>query len=383
MEGNHKITMLIIDAVHRKFHHQARETVTNELRCKFWIPKIRVFINKTIARCNQCALRKARPEIPRMANLPKERIMPFTPAFSYTGLDYMGPFDVTVGRRREKRYIAIFTCLTMRAIHLEVACTLDTSSCVMCVRNFMNRRGIPIEIMSDNGTNLRASEKELKQLLENVNTDKLAAQTQPLDALNKHIIWRFIPPSSPHFGGAWERMVRTVKNSLYHVMKEKAPRDETFRSAVIEVEATVNSRPLNYSSSKDISEPAISPNTLLHLSGGNTFIPRNPHPFDSKKQWAICQEISYAFWKRWLREYLPTIAIRTKWFDDNKPLNIGQLVLIMDNNLRRGEWQRGRVISVAPGSDGKIRAATVKTAKGTYLRPVTKLAIIRCSENES
>jgi hypothetical protein len=103
---------------------------------------------------------------------------------------------------------------------------------------------------------------------------------------------------------------------------------------------------------------------------------------NSKKHWAVCQEISYAFWKRWLDEYLPTIAIRTKWFDDNKPLNVGQLVLIVDPTLRRGEWKRGKVVSVVQGSDGKIRAATVQTAKGTYLRPVTKLAIISCSNGE-
>jgi hypothetical protein len=92
-------------------------------------------------------------------------------------------------------------------------------------------------------------------------------------------------------------MVRTVKNSLYRVLKEKAPRDETFRSAIIEVETTVNSRPLNYSSTKDFCEPAISPNTILEMSN-ITSCPQDPKEFDSRKQWVVCQQIAYEFWKR-------------------------------------------------------------------------------------
>jgi hypothetical protein len=214
LDGSHRITILIINDLHRQYHHQARETVINELRKRFWIPKIRIHINKVITHCNLCSYRRAKPVVPRMANLPKERLAPFTPPFSYTRLDYMGPFEVVVGRRREKRWIALFTCLTMRAIHLEVSCSLDTSSCVMCVRNFINRRGTPLEIITDNGTNLRAAEKELKQLLENVDLNELATNTQKLSPVSKCFNWKFIPPSAPHFGGAWERMVRTVKNSL-------------------------------------------------------------------------------------------------------------------------------------------------------------------------
>jgi hypothetical protein len=301
------------------------------------------------------------------------------PPFTFTGVDYIGPFEVTVGRRHEKRWIVIFTCLAMRAIHLEVASSLDTSSCIMCIKNFMNRRGTPREIISDNGTNLRAAEKELKNIVQTLDCNKIISATQPTKPTTQYIKWQFIPPAAPHFGGAWERMVRTVKSSFYHVMKARAPKDEVFRSAVIEVENTVNSRPLHYVSTKDDCPPAISPNDLLRPPNTRTHFPPDPQLLDTRKQWAIAQDLSHEFWKRWLREYIPTIANRSKWYDETKPLERGQLVLIIDNNLKRGEWKKGVVVDLNLSKDGRIRSATVKTGSGTYVRPVVKLAVVNCN----
>jgi hypothetical protein len=171
-------------------------------------------------------------------------------------------------------------------------------------------------------------------------------------------------------------MVRAVKDCLYIVLKEKSPPDEIFRSAIIEVEATVNSRPLYYSPTEDINEPAISPNSLLRLTLKEA-LPRNPEELSTRKQWTKVQEIAHEFWTRWLKNYLPTVSLRTKWFDETKSLEIGKLVLIVDDSLKRGEWKRGIVQAVHPGRDGRVRSATVKTATGTYQRPVSKLAVIK------
>jgi hypothetical protein len=264
----------------------------------------------------------------------------------------------------------------MRALHLEVASSMDTSSCVMAIRNFMNRRGCPAEIFSDNGTNLKAGEKELKELLGNLDTNEIMAKSQELKPGSNGVRWNFNPPTASHFGGIWERMVRSVKDCLYIVLKEKAPADEIFRSAIIEVEATVNSRPLYYSPTEDLNQPAITPNSLLRFTL-NEVLPQNPEELATRKHWTRVQEIAYDFWTKWLKHYLPTISLRTKWFDETKPLEIGRLVLIVDDSLKRGEWKRGLVQAVHPGRDGRIRSATVKTAKGTYQRPVSKLAVIK------
>lgn len=372
---NHEITALIVDYVHRKNHHRGRETVVNLLRQKMWIPKLRVIVNRVIKCCNFCKYLNAKPLIPKMAPLPPERLQPHLPAFSYTGIDFFGPIEVTVGRRHEKRWGMIFTCMTSRAIHLELASSLDTSSAIMCFRNFVNRRGMPITVFSDNGTNLRGAEKELRVAVEGLNFEQIKDETNCIFPAQSKMNWKFIPPGAPHFGGIWERMVRTVKSVLYIILKSKAPRDETLRSAIIEVENIVNSRPLTYSPNDVDSPESITPNLLLRgavrdsipLAGG----------FNCRKQWRISQAIADSFWKRWLQEYLPLIANRTRWYDDNASLTIGQVVLIIDENLKRGEWKKGVVSKLFPGIDGRIRSVEVKTAKSTYTRPVAKLAVIK------
>uniref|UniRef100_A0A1I8NL07 Uncharacterized protein n=1 Tax=Musca domestica TaxID=7370 RepID=A0A1I8NL07_MUSDO len=64
-----------------------------------------------------CRLMKAKPRAPLMGQLPKDRLTPCARPFQYTGVDYFGPLTVSIGRRTEKRWVALFTCLSVRAIH--------------------------------------------------------------------------------------------------------------------------------------------------------------------------------------------------------------------------------------------------------------------------
>jgi transposase InsO family protein len=138
-------------------------------------------------------------------------------------MDYFGPLLVTVGRHKEKRYGVIFVCLTTRAVHIELAETLDTSSCILAVRNFINRRGPPVQMWSDNGTNLRGAEKELREAIEAVDKSQLVDETQSKSPQHTYMEWKFSPPSAAHFNGAVERMVGLVKKPLYRVLKSRAP----------------------------------------------------------------------------------------------------------------------------------------------------------------
>lgn len=317
-----------------------------------------------------------------MADLPPERLAVNQPAFTYTGLDYFGPLEVTVGRHREKRYGVLFTCLTTRGVHIELASSLDTSSCILAVRNFMNRRGPPLQIWSDNGTNLRGAERELKMAIEAVDKSELVDQTQSKTPHATYVEWKFNPPSAPHFGGAWERMVGLVKGPLYRTLKSRAPKEETLRSLLIEIENLINSRPLNYASSADGSpEPTITPNHFLRLTDRQVYPPGDFTKTDWRKQWRLCQEMTSEYWNKFLLDYLPNISTRSKWFDETKPIKIGQLVLIIDETLKRGEWKKAVVTDVHPSADGRIRTVTVRTANSALVRPVVKLAIVNIDED--
>ena len=84
------------------------------------------------------------------------------------------------------------------------------------------------------------------------------------------------------------------------------------------------------------------------------------------------------FWRRWRREYLPTLTKRVKWCRDTAEVKVGELVLVSDNNTPRGHWPVGRVVRVIPGADGRTRIADVVTATGQYRRPVSRLCRLEC-----
>jgi transposase InsO family protein len=137
------------------------------------------------------------------------------------GVDYFGPFDVTIGRRREKRYGALFTCMTTRAVHIEVAASLTTDSAIMAIRRMIARRGNPRSIVSDNGTNFHGADNELRKAFEAMDKDKI------IDTMAQvGIEWKFNPPSAPHMGGAWESLVKSIKTALHSTLKDRAPKDE-------------------------------------------------------------------------------------------------------------------------------------------------------------
>ncbi|XP_062713721.1 uncharacterized protein LOC134290575 [Aedes albopictus] len=135
----HQITQLILDWNHRKFRHANNETIVNEIRQKFYIPRLRVEVRSAANRCQWCRVYKATPVPPKMAQLPKFRITPFLRPFTFVGIDYFGPYCVKVGRSSVKRWVVLFTCLTVRAIHMELAYGLTTESCKKAIRRFIAR----------------------------------------------------------------------------------------------------------------------------------------------------------------------------------------------------------------------------------------------------
>ena len=96
----------------------------------------------------------------------------------------------------------------------------------------------------------------------------------------------------------------------------------------------------------------------------------------SRKRWRQCQIMTDHIWRRWRREYLPTLTERNKWLVDCKQMNVGNLVLIAEDNESRGRWHLGKVAKLLPGSDGRVRSVEVRTAVGTMVRPVAKLCLL-------
>jgi len=103
LSRHHRIAYLLVEYHHRKYHHLHAEIVVNEVRQKYWIPGLRALVMEIINNCPACCIRRAQPIPPMIGTLPKERLSPHTLPFTFTGVDYFGPNEVAVGRRREKR----------------------------------------------------------------------------------------------------------------------------------------------------------------------------------------------------------------------------------------------------------------------------------------
>lgn len=368
----HFITDRLLEHYHEQYGHANKETVVNELRQRFYIPTIRACVTKIMKMCQLCRVRKCQPLNPRMAPLPIERITPFIKPFSYIGIDYFGPIEVTVGRRVEKRWVVLFTCLTIRAVHLEVAFRLDKDSCIMAIRRFVLRRGPPITIFSDNGTNLKAASKELMEQIRRIDIKCANVFT------NARTRWSFNPPSAPHMGGIWERMVRSVKTTMAALNPGKRLNDEILLTVIAEAEEIVNSRPLVYISQDAMNDEALTPNHFVRGSSSGLQDPciAPTHPAEAlRSSYKRSQYVADELWKRWLKEYLPSLNLRMKWLDDTKSMKVGNLVFIADDHNRNG-WIRGKVDEIISGKDGRIRQAVVRTSNGVYRRPVSKLALI-------
>ncbi|XP_059223223.1 uncharacterized protein LOC131997003 [Stomoxys calcitrans] len=373
------ITMLLIMHYHCSYRHGNNETAINEIRQKFYIPRLRTIFKKVVRKCQMCKVKKARPVYPQMAKLPRARLSAYVAPFTFTGLDFFGPLLVTVNRHKEKRYGALFTCLTIRAVHIEIVHSLNTSSCILAIRNFVARRGTPREIFSDNGTNFVGAERELREAIKQMESNEFVRHFTT--ATTK---WNFNPPSAPHMGGVWERMVRSVKTVLYRIMPTRSPNDETLVSMMSEVENIINSRPLTYVPIDNESQEALTPNHLL-LGSSNGMKPLVEYD-DSvhvlKSSWLETQQFAQRFWRRWLAEYLPSLTCRSKWFEKSKPLRVGDLVVVVDPANPRNVWPRGKVLSTKMAEDGQVRSAKIMTYCGVLERPVAKLAVLDVAQVE-
>ncbi|XP_048243021.1 uncharacterized protein LOC124146421 [Haliotis rufescens] len=369
----HPITQLLMNKTHKENAHCGTELIIATVRQRFWPLHARKLAKRAVRSCQECRKRSVNPVAPKMADLPSCRVSLTDGVFSHTGVDYFGPIVVKFKRSTMKRWGCLFTCLSVRAVHIELADSLETDDFLLALRNFIGRRGNPQHLYSDNGTNFHGADNELRQCLHNLKQAKIS------DFLCvRGIQWHFNPPLSPHFGGAWERLVRSVKTALTCVLKGTLVHESVLRTSLIEVEAMLNSRPLTYNSANPNDFTALTPNHFL-LGRSNPFQPVDvfqDKEMCSRKRWRQAQVLADHLNRRWMREYLPNLTVRHRWRVGGCRISVGDLVLIVDDYKPRGQWEMGRIIDILPGDDGEVRAVRVKTPKGEYTRPAVKVCVL-------
>ena len=264
-----------------------------------------------------------------MASLPLDRVTPSQPLFTYVGVNCFGPFQVKRGRSSAKRYGVLFTCLTVRAVHIKAANSLDTDSFLNALRWFITRRGPPEEMCSDNSENFVRGEKELREAIKDWNQSRIHDHL-----LQFNTKWTFNPPASSHHGGAWERCIRSVRKVLRALVKEQQLNDEGLSTLMCEAKTIVNGRPITKLSDDPRDLEPLTPNHILLLSTGPTTPPENFHKNDnySKKRGRQVQYLADVFWRRWTREYLPSLQERHNWNKEHRNVAVDNIVLVLDES---------------------------------------------------
>ena len=375
---HHRVTKLILEGIHKGYGHMGRSFMLSQFRQRFWAPGANSTCRAIVNQCVDCRRQHGKVQGQKMADLPTQRVLPDDPPFSRVGMDFFGPFEVKRGRSMLKRYGVVFTCMAIRAVHIEVSDSLDTDSCINAIRRFVARRGQVREIQSDNGTNLVGANKEMKTAIKTWNQ----AQIHEV-LLQKGIKWTFNPPAASHFGGVWERQIRTIRKVMLSIMKEQTLTDESLTTLFCEIEAIINSRPITTVSTDANDLEALTPNHLLLMNKKPNLPPTLTDPKDqyARRRWRQVQYLADIFWRRWTKEYLPLLQERQKWNRQRENLKVGDIVLLVDNTAPRNNWIMGRVVETQPDRYGRVRSVQLKTNTGVYTRPVCKLVkMLECDE---
>ena len=374
MPSNYHATKLMIIHYHLLVIHLGPSSVLSAISEKFWLVGGHNYVRKIMGKCFQCKVRNQAPESQVMAPLPAFRVTAGGFPFEHTGLDYFGYFIVKRGRAHVKRWGCLFTCMKTRAVHIEVAHSLDSDSFLCAFIRFVSRRGAPLELYSDNGTNFVGAKSDALAAMERWNHNKIRSEL-----LEQGTNWHFGTPECSHANGVWERMIRTVRQVLFHLAYEQSLTDETLSTFLVEAEKVINDRPIVKLSS-DNAFSTLTPNHLL-LRRRNPSV--SPDESSTKAfyraQWKQANYLASVFWNRWLKQYLPQLRLRQKWHMPHRNIQVGDLVLLVEHSPR-GEWPKAIVEEVFPGTDGVVRKVLVRTAKSTYKRDVRKICLLEGAE---
>ena len=359
----------------------------NELQsCSYWVICGNAAVKKMIFHCVQCRRLRGKLVEQKMANLPYCRVAE-APPFTFCGVDMFGPFIIKQRRSQVKRYGATFTCMSCRAVHIEITHFLDTDSFILALRRLIARRENIQTIFSDNGSNFINSEDELRRTFEEMDKEKLQSFMQASGS--DWITWKRNPPYASHMGGVWELQIHSVRSILSSLMQTHGSSldEESLATLMTETEGILNSRPLTTDSICD-------PTRSLPLSSSNLLTMKSkiisPPPGDflrpdlySRRRWRWVQHILNEFWCRWKKEFLQSLQERKKLANNKTNLKAGDIVILQVANTIRDDWPMCRVMETYCDEKGFVRNVTLKIGSVDQVgrnnivdRPVSKVVLL-------
>ncbi|EYC20099.1 hypothetical protein Y032_0023g869 [Ancylostoma ceylanicum] len=387
------LARMIANDAHTPLHCGIAHTMAN-VRQTYWIPKLRQLCRQVIRTCVPCQKMNNLPyNYPDMPDLPECRVQRSRP-FEHVGIDFFGPLLTKDNNEENKVYGVILTCTTTRLLHLELVGDMSTATLLLALRRFFARRGVPSMIISDNCPSFLLGEEILRNAIASIPTDIILAKSMA----TKGIMWKTITPYAPWQGAFYERLIKSVKQSLYKVMKGNVLEREALATLLTEVEGSLNSRPLTYQEESWETTPILRPIDFIQKDLIITYPFEYTGQDDDDEDYLPPEEASRMrtrrqaeealrhsheytekFWKIWSRDYLSSLRethqLGLKGRKGGKVTpTVDTVVLIADPILPRNSWKIGRIASLHTATDGNIREAEIQLPNRRIIkRPVNML----------
>ncbi len=438
LPDNHPVVDLIVRDTHQRLLHAGLRSTHGEMREYFWVVKGRQQVKKVLNKCVICRKIQSRPFDELAAPIPIERVRKARP-FDSCGVDFAGPlyykpykFELQaeesqvdaeevnptptaeadnsapveepdrsaeespqqmvetpdpleaqpiLSKGTQKAYICLFTCAYTRAVHLELVRDMTAATFLLALRRFFNARGGCSKLFSDNAQTFTCVSKYLKLM---------RTSTRVCDFLTQNRTeWQFSAALAPWWGGFWERMVRTVKELFRKANGKASLHYDQLMTALSDVEAVINARPLVYVTEGEDDPRPITPNHLLFgypPRGGPQGPPPDPAECASAKSLVKMDKDRRDFVSdcsdQFVREYLGELNLFHSKGVPGRKIKIGEVVVIHDGNAKRLMWSTGVVKELLTGRDGLVRSALVKIPSGSILsRAVQSLYPIELHED--
>ena len=383
---DHHVSHLIVRHYHAVNHHQGRQITHGAIRqAGYWLIGGHRLVSSELQQCVTCRKLRGQAVEQRMADLPADRTE-VAPPFTNVGFDVFGPWPVQTRKMRggaanSKRWGLVFTCLSSRAVHIEVLESMDASSFICALRRFFALRGPASVLRCDRGTNFVGGKSEFDAALKEMDQKKIERY-----AKEEGCEWVMNPPHASHFGGVWERQIGTIRrvlDAMFAQLGSTQLSHELLVTLMAEVTAIVNARPITPIPSDADDPRPLSPAMLLTMKTrplgpppGN-FLPSDLY---ARRRWRRIQYLADQFWVRWRREYLQSLQRRRKWNTTSRDLTIGDVVIMKEEGAHRNSWPMGRVSNTIRSKDGHVRTVEVTLVQDgkrkTFLRPVKELVLL-------
>ena len=368
------VTDILISDFHTKLNHSGKYAVMSELKKSFYIPRCFSTVKKVIGKCVTCRRLNGKA-ISLNQNCYRDfRSSPDNVPFRNLILDYCGPFTITIKNQKEKVYLLIFSCLYSRAVNIQICLDLSVTNFKRSFQKHVFSWGLPSYVLSDQGSQIIPGAAMISDV---VNTE------ETLKYLNengiKAIKFDQHPKGCSKLGGLVEVMVKLVKRLIYGSIGKRVISYSDFELLVAECSHIVNRRPICWkeglrdcSPSQNIPTP-ITPELILR---GYELVSVNVLPIENKDEWKPhgspetlfdnLTEVRESLYSIYQNEFLNTLVKQSTDLPKRyKPkshhrLNVGDIVLIKDDLIKRHNLPLARVIAVTTNSLGETTEALLK-----------------------